>query len=103
MGPFPISFSFVYIVLAIDYASKGVEAKPTRTNGVKVVVGFVRSNLFCRFEVPRAIVSNQGTHFCNRSMYALLKKYGVVHRISTLSYPNFVRGDKKDLGEDLAA
>jgi len=66
MGPFPISFSFVYIVLAIDYASKGVEAKPTRTNGVKVVVGFVRSNLFCRFEVPRAIVSNQGTHFCNR-------------------------------------
>ena len=87
MGPFPVSFGFVYILLAVDYVSKWVEAKPTRTNDAKVVVDFVRSNLFCRFGVPRAIVSDQGTHFCNRSMYALLKKYGVVHRISTPYHP----------------
>ncbi|XP_020209668.1 uncharacterized protein LOC109794633, partial [Cajanus cajan] len=45
--------------------------------------------LFCEvFGVPRAIVSSdQGTHFCNRSMQALLKKYGVVHRISTPYHP----------------
>ena len=83
MGPFPVSFGFVYILLAVDYVLKWVEAKPTRTNDAKVVVDFVRSNLFCRFGVPRAIVSDQGTHFCNRSMYALLKKDGVVHKIST--------------------
>ena len=77
MRPFPVSFGFVDIRLAIDYVSKLVEAKATRTNDAKVVVDFVRSNLFCRFGVPRAIVSDQGTHFCNRSMYALLKKYGV--------------------------
>ncbi|XP_028199528.1 uncharacterized protein LOC114384045, partial [Glycine soja] len=87
MGPFPVSFGFVYILLAVDYVSKWVEAKPTRTNNVKVVVDFVRSNLFCRFGVPRAIVSDQGTHSCNRSMYSLLKKYRVVHRISTPYHP----------------
>ena len=80
MGPLPVSYGFVYILLAVDYVSKWVEAKATRTNDAKVVVDFVRSNMFCRFGVPRAIVSDQGTHFCNRSMYALLKKYGVVHR-----------------------
>nr|KYP32003.1 Retrovirus-related Pol polyprotein from transposon 17.6 [Cajanus cajan] len=68
MGPFPISFCFSYILLAVDYVSKWVEAKATRTNDARVVVDFVRSNIFCRFGVPRAIVSDQGTHFCNRSM-----------------------------------
>nr|KYP60584.1 Pol polyprotein [Cajanus cajan] len=79
MGLFPVSFGFSYILLAVDYVSKWVEAKATRTNDARVVVDFVRSNIFCRFGVPRAIVSDQGTHFCNRSMQALLKKYGVVH------------------------
>ena len=49
MGPFPVSFGFVYILLVVDYVSKWVEAKPTRTNDAKVVVDFVRSNMFCRF------------------------------------------------------
>ena len=87
MGPFPISFGFVYILLAIDYVSKWVEAKANRANDAEVVVDFVRSNLFCRFRVPRDIFSDQGTHFCNRSMYALLKKYGVIHRISAPYHP----------------
>ncbi|XP_028223537.1 uncharacterized protein LOC114405046 [Glycine soja] len=87
MGPFPVSFGYVYILLAVDYVSKWVEAKPTRTNDAKVVADFVRSNLFCRFGVPKAIVSDQGTHFCNRTMHALLKKYGVVHRVSTPYHP----------------
>uniref|UniRef100_A0A151UGD3 Pro-Pol polyprotein n=1 Tax=Cajanus cajan TaxID=3821 RepID=A0A151UGD3_CAJCA len=87
MGPFPVSFGFSYILLAVDYVSKWVEAKPTRTNDARVVMDFVRFHLFCRFRVPRAIVSDQGTHFCNRSMQALLKKYGVVHKISTPYHP----------------
>ncbi|KOM28668.1 hypothetical protein LR48_Vigan561s005800 [Vigna angularis] len=87
MGPFPVSFGFSYILLAVDYVSKWVEAKATRTNDARVVVDFVRSHLFCRFGVPRAIVSDQGTHFCNRSMQGLLKKYGVTHRVSTRYHP----------------
>nr|KYP35417.1 Pol polyprotein [Cajanus cajan]KYP35419.1 Pol polyprotein [Cajanus cajan]KYP35424.1 Pol polyprotein [Cajanus cajan] len=87
MGPFPISFGFSYILLAVDYVSKWVEAKATRTNNARVVVDFFRSNIFCRFRVPKTIVSDQGTHFCNRSMQSLLRKYGVVHRISTAYHP----------------
>ena len=40
MGPFPSSFSHMYILLAVDYVSKWVEAIPTRTNDVSVVVKF---------------------------------------------------------------
>jgi len=79
MGPFPVSFGFVYILLAVDYVSKWVEAKATRTDDAKVVADFIKSNIFCRFGIPKALISDQGTHFCNRSIEALLRKYAVVH------------------------
>ena len=87
MGPFPSSFGFVYILLAVDYVSKWVEAIATKTNDSKVVIGFIRSNIFSRFGIPRALISDQGTHFCNRPLEALLKKYGVFHKTSTPYHP----------------
>ncbi|PKI69051.1 hypothetical protein CRG98_010520 [Punica granatum] len=64
-----------------------VYAKATRANDAKVVVGFLKSNIFSRFGIPRAIISYQGTHFCNRSVKALMKKYGVHHRVATTYHP----------------
>ncbi|XP_016648291.1 PREDICTED: uncharacterized protein LOC103326881 [Prunus mume] len=87
MGPFPSSYGFIYILLAVDYVSKWVEAIPTRTNDSKVVLSFVKENIFSRFGTPRAIISDGGTHFCNRSFEALLKRYGITHRVSTPYHP----------------
>ncbi|CAN6580946.1 unnamed protein product [Malus baccata var. baccata] len=53
MGPFPSSHGFVYILLAVDYVSKWVEARATRTNDSKVVADFVKTNIFARFGMPR--------------------------------------------------
>ena len=87
MGPFPSSFGNTYILLAVDYVSKSVEAKATRTNDSKVVVDFIKENIFSRFGMPRAFISDRGTHFCNRTVEALFKKYGVTHRVSTAYHP----------------
>ncbi|KAL9336671.1 hypothetical protein Peur_071159 [Populus x canadensis] len=87
MGPFPSSFGNLYILLAIDYVSKWIEAKATQTNDAKVVLDFVRTHIFDRFGIPKAIISDRGTHFCNRSMEALLRKYHVTHRTSTAYHP----------------
>ena len=87
MGPFPSSFGNMYILLAVDYVSKWIEAKATRTDNAKVVVDFIKSHIFVRYGTPRAIISDRGTHFCNRVMEALLKKYGVTHRVSTSYHP----------------
>ena len=48
MGPFPPSFSHQYILVAVDYVSKWVEAIPCITNDHKVVPTFVtkHSKLF---------------------------------------------------------
>ncbi|KAM2151461.1 hypothetical protein ACFX1R_045904 [Malus domestica] len=87
MGPFPSSFGFTYILLAIDYVSKWVEAKATRTNDSKVVANFVKTNIFSRFGMPRVLISDGGSHFCNRTIEALLKKYHVTHKVSTPYHP----------------
>ncbi|GKE41216.1 reverse transcriptase domain-containing protein, partial [Tanacetum coccineum] len=64
MRPFPSSRGNKYILVAIDYLSKWVEAKALPTNDARVVVKFLKS-LFSRFGAPRAIISDRGTHFCN--------------------------------------
>ncbi|CAN6712718.1 unnamed protein product [Malus baccata var. baccata] len=56
MGPFPSSHGFVYILLAVDYVSKWVEARATRTNDSKVVADFVKTNIFAS---GQAEVSNR--------------------------------------------
>ena len=87
MGPFPASYNNLYILLAIDYVSKWVEAIPTRTNDAKVVAQFLRSNIFSRFGTPRALITDNGTHFCNKVIDKVLTKYGVRHRTSLAYHP----------------
>ena len=87
MGPFLPSCGYLYILLAIDYVSKWVEAIPTRTNDHKVVLKFLKEHIFSRFGVPRAIISDGGLHFCNRYFEKLLKKHGVTHKVSTTYHP----------------
>ena len=87
MGPFLTSFGKLYILLAVDYVSKWVEAISTSTNDHKVVVKFLKENIFSRFGTPRAIISDNGTHFCNRSFEALLRKYSIKHKLSTPYHP----------------
>ncbi|XP_060183227.1 uncharacterized protein LOC132613200 [Lycium barbarum] len=80
MGPFPPSFGNRYILLAVNYVSKWVEAVPLPTNDAKVVVNFVRKNIFARFGTPRAMISDGGAHFSNSLLKNLLAKYGVKHK-----------------------
>ncbi|XP_023770216.1 uncharacterized protein LOC111918823 [Lactuca sativa] len=87
MHPFPVSFGYTDILLAVDYVSKWVEAKATRHDDSKTVIDFLKSNIFARYGVPRALVSDRGTHFCNKMMEAMMKRYGVTHRISTAYHP----------------
>ncbi|GJT50608.1 reverse transcriptase domain-containing protein [Tanacetum coccineum] len=86
MGPLPSSRGNKYILVAVDYLSKWVEAKALPTNDARVVVKFLKS-LFARFGTPRAIISDCGTHFCNDQFAKVMLKYGVTHRLSTAYHP----------------
>ena len=87
MGPFPSSFGNLYILLAVDYVSKLVEAIPTHTNDASVVVKFLHSHIFTRFDTPQALITDVGTHFCNKLVDKVLQKYGVWHGTSLAYHP----------------
>ncbi|XP_073137635.1 uncharacterized protein [Henckelia pumila] len=57
------------------------------TNDAHVVLKFLKKNIFNRFGTPQAIISDGGTHFCNKLFEKLLAKYGITHKISTPYHP----------------
>jgi hypothetical protein len=87
MGPFPSSHGFEYILVAVDYVSKWIEAIPTRTNDHSVVLKFVKANIISRFGCPKTIISDGGPHFRNHHFNRLIKSLGVTHKVATPYHP----------------
>ncbi|XP_021728388.1 uncharacterized protein LOC110695467 [Chenopodium quinoa] len=78
MGSFPSSNGNCYILVAFDYVSKWVEAIASPTNNAKVVTKLFKKTIFPRFGVPRAIISDGGTHFHERQLDNLLKSMAYI-------------------------
>ena len=63
--------------------SKWVKAIPCKKNDHRVMLKFLKENVFSRFRVPKAIISDGVTHFCNKPFETLIAKYGVKHKVAT--------------------
>jgi len=87
MGPFSPSFGFLYILVAVYYVSKWIEAIPSRNNDHKTVIKFLKENILSRFGIPRAMISDGGTHFSNKPFESLMKKYGITQKVATPYHP----------------
>ena len=72
-----------YIILATDYATKWVEAKPTRKNDAATAANFLFEDIMMRFGHPLELVSDRGTHFLNDVIYDITTKYLINHRKTT--------------------
>ncbi|GKC07215.1 reverse transcriptase domain-containing protein [Tanacetum coccineum] len=71
---------------AVDYVSKWAEAQALPTNDARVVITFLKK-LLCHFGMSKALISDRGTHFCNKIMEKIMKRYEVNHRFSTSYHP----------------
>ena len=94
MGAFPSLFSNLYILVAVDYLSKWVEAQAYKKNDHKLVIRFLKEHIVVRFSTPKVIISDGGTHFCNKPFESLMQKYGVNHKVS-LAYHSQTNGQAK--------
>ncbi|XP_060972272.1 uncharacterized protein LOC133038203 [Cannabis sativa] len=63
---------------SFEYTSKMMERQ---------VLSFLQKNIFTRFGTPRAIVSDEGSHFVTSEFEALLSRYGVRHRTALPYHP----------------
>ena len=87
MGPFPSSFGNMYILLAMDYVSKWVEATTSTKTDANTVVGFLQRNILSKFGAPRTIISDGGSHFTNKVFEKLMSRYGIKHIMSLAYHP----------------
>ncbi|GJV35203.1 reverse transcriptase domain-containing protein [Tanacetum coccineum] len=62
MGPFLKYYKFEYILVAVDYVSKWAKAQALPTNDARVVITFLKK-LFSRYRMPKALISDRGSHF----------------------------------------
>ena len=87
MGPFSSSFDNIYILLAMDYVSKWVEASACPRNDASTVVGFIERNILSRFRAPRTIISDEGSHFSNKIFEKLMSRYRIRHVMGLAYHP----------------
>ena len=66
-----------YIIVAVDYFTKWVEAMPTLTADGKTTAQFIFNHIIAHFGVPQAIVTDHGTHFRDYMMVELTSRLGL--------------------------
>ena len=84
-GTLPTIIWNLYILLAVDYVSKWVEAIACAKNDANTVVSFLQKNILSRFGTPKTIISDGGSHFANKIFANLMSRYGIKH-IMMLAY-----------------
>lgn len=72
-----LQMSKLYILLAISYAFKWVEAITNPKNDSYTMVKYFKNDILTQFEAPRSMISDRGSHFCNKILEKLMERYGI--------------------------
>ena len=87
MGPFPKSYDSEFILVAVNYVSKWVEAMPCRAANPKHACKLFQEIIFPRFGTPRMVISDGGSHFIDKTFRNFLREMGTKHKTATPYHP----------------
>ncbi|XP_070057277.1 uncharacterized protein [Nicotiana tomentosiformis] len=76
-----------FILVAVDYFTKWVEAASYKAVTKKVIAIFVRDRIICRFGVPKSIITDNVTNLNSDLMKAMCETFKIKHRNSTAYSP----------------
>jgi hypothetical protein len=79
IGPFPNSEGCEYILVAVDYVSKWVEALPCRAVDAMHSKRMFHEVIFLRYRVRRIVISDGGSHFIDQTFRKALTEVKVDH------------------------
>jgi hypothetical protein len=88
LGPLPpTQGNLKYVVVAVEYFSKWIEAKPLATITSATVQKFFWQNIVCRFGVPKAITVDNGTQFDAETFKAFCDQIGTKIHFASVRHP----------------
>jgi transposase InsO family protein len=76
-----------YVVVAVEYFSKWIEAKPLATMTSAIVQKFLWQNIVCRFGVPKAIIVDNGTQFDAETFKTFCYQIGTKIHFASVRHP----------------
>jgi transposase InsO family protein len=88
LGPLPpAQGNLKYVVVAVEYFSKWIEAKPLATITLVTVQKFFWQNIVCRFGVPKAITVDNGTQFDAEAFKEFYEQIGTMIHFALVKHP----------------
>ncbi|GKB23730.1 reverse transcriptase domain-containing protein [Tanacetum coccineum] len=106
-GPFPEGPGKVkFLIVAMDYFTKWIEAKAVATITGNQVKKFVWDNIVCRFGLPGEIVSDNGKQFSDNPFKDWCDKLNITQRFASVKHPQsngLVERANRSLGEGIKA
>jgi hypothetical protein len=76
-----------FILVAIDYFTKWVEAASYANVTKQVVARFIKREIICRYGVPERIITDNGSNLNNKMMKELCKDFKIEHHKSSPYIP----------------
>ncbi|GJV03552.1 reverse transcriptase domain-containing protein [Tanacetum coccineum] len=106
-GPFPEGSGKVkFLIVAMDYFTKWIEAKAVATITGNQVKKFVWDNIVCRFGLPGEIISDNGKQFSDNPFKDWCDKLNITQRFASVKHPQsngLVERANRSLGEGIKA
>ncbi|GJS56176.1 reverse transcriptase domain-containing protein [Tanacetum coccineum] len=106
-GPFPEGPGKVkFLIVAMDYFTKWIEAKPVATITGNQVKKFVWENIVCRFGLPGEIISDNGKQFRDNPFKDWCEKLCIQQHFASVKHPQtngLVERANRSLGEGIKA
>ncbi|GAU51366.1 hypothetical protein TSUD_134070 [Trifolium subterraneum] len=88
LGPFPTASRQVkYLIVAVDYFTKWIEAEPLVKIGAAHILRFFKRNVLARFEIPQVVVTDNETQFTNKKFQEFLVAIGTTQHFTSVEHP----------------
>ncbi|KAL2228390.1 UNVERIFIED_CONTAM: Gag-Pol polyprotein [Sesamum indicum] len=88
VGPFsPAQAYKKFIIEAVEYFTKWVEAEAVAKISEKEVINFIWKNIICRFGLPRILISDNGTQFHGRKITKWCKELKIAQHLTVVANP----------------
>nr|XP_025647386.1 uncharacterized protein LOC112742363 [Arachis hypogaea] len=88
IGPFPTAAGQVkFLVVAIDYFFKWIEAQPLAKITSQQMLSFVWKYIICRFGIPRHIIRDNGRQFADQKFTSFLQNLKIKQYFSSIEHP----------------
>jgi len=76
-----------FLIVAVDYFSKWIEAKPLTTITAQQVQQFVWKDIICRYGVPHTIITNNGRQFIDKELAKFYTGLDIKNITSSVKHP----------------